>query len=150
MIRQYCQDDLESIADLVEHFASESGCFEIVGGFSRSHFLKTLETLESFLRVWVRDSDGSVVSVLAMLEHDNPYSGKDCLEELFWFSYPSHRGHIENVSLLKAAESYARKTELCYLAMGSMVDFQPPKIDLFYQRRGFHLHQKQYFLAINS
>ncbi|MBR8827169.1 MAG: hypothetical protein DSM107014_04560 [Gomphosphaeria aponina SAG 52.96 = DSM 107014] len=76
MIRQYSQEDLSQIADLVECFANESGCFEIVGGFSRSHFLDTLFSCEGFLRIWVRDCDDMIVSALAMVKNINPYSGK--------------------------------------------------------------------------
>ena len=39
MIRQYCQEDLPGIADLIECFATESGYGDIVGSFSRPYFL---------------------------------------------------------------------------------------------------------------
>lgn len=148
MIRKYCQEDLSGIADLVDCFATESGCFDVVGGFSRSHFLNTLESLEPFLRIWVRDSGEIIASALAMVEHINPYSGKNCLEELFWFSRPEYRGNIENVKLLKAAEEYAKNHQVFYMAMVNMVEFYPSRIELFYEKRGFKLHQKQYFRAL--
>lgn len=148
MIRQYSQEDLPQIADLVESFAKESGCFEIVGGFSRPHFLDTLKSYEAFLRIWVRDCDGIVVSALAMVENINPYSGENCLEELFWYSLPEYRGYLQNIKLLKFAEDYAKNNQIFYMAMVSMVSFHPPKIELFYEKRGFKLHQRQYFRDI--
>lgn len=148
MIRQYCQEDLPGIADLIECFATESGCFDVVGGFSRSHFLNTLESLKTWLRIWVRDSNKIITSALAMVEQTNPYSGEKGLEELFWFSRPEYRGNSENVKLLKAAEDYAKNHQVFYMAMVSMVEFHPPKIEIFYEKRGFKLHQKQYFRAL--
>lgn len=149
MIRQYTKKDLLAITDLVECFANESGCFEVVGGFSRSHFINSLKLLESFLRIWLRDCDGIIVSALAMVEHTNPYSGKKCLEELFWFSHPDYRGSLENVKLLKNAENYAQNNSIFYMTMGSMVEFSPRKIDALYKKQGFKLHQKQYFREIS-
>lgn len=148
MIRQYCQEDLPGIADLVECFATESGCFEAVGGFSRAHFLSTLESLKTWLQIWVRDSNKIIISALAMVEQTNPYSGEKGLEELFWFSRPEYRGSIENVKLLKAAENYAKENQVFYMAMGSMVGFHPPKIEFFYEKRGLKLHQKHYICPI--
>lgn len=145
MIRQYTEDDLSAITDLVECFATESGCFEIVGGFSRSHFLEILQSLTSFLRIWMVEKDGLIVSALAMIEQPNIYSGKKSLEELFWFSRPDYRGNLENIKLLQIAEVYAKNNGIMYVAMGNMVDFQPPKIENFYKKRGFKLHQKHYF-----
>lgn len=150
MIRNYSPEDLSGIADLVECFANESGCFDVVGGFSRVHFLSTLKDWESALRIWVRECNDMIVSALAMVEHTNPYSGKNSLEELFWYSRPAYRSHIDNVKLLKLAESYAKDHGVFYMAMVSMAEFHPPKIDFFYDKRGFKLHQKQYFRNINN
>ncbi len=150
MIRQYCQEDLPGIADLVECFATESGYGDVVGDFSRPYFLRTLESLEEWLRIWVVDSNKTIISALAMVEQPNLYSGRKGLEELFWFSRPEYRGNIENVKLLKAAENYAKDNQVFYITMGSMVGFHPPKIELFYEKRGFKLQQKHHILTISS
>lgn len=148
MIRQYSPEDLPQIADLIECFANESGCTKVIGGFSRLDFLETLQSCADFVRIWVRDCDSLIVSVLAMVENINLYSGKKGLEELFWYSLPEYRGYVQNLKLLKAAEDYAKENRLFYMTMGSMVDFHPPKIEIFYGKRGFKLHQKQYFRQI--
>lgn len=148
MIRQYCEEDLSDIADLVECFEEEHGCFKVVGGFSRSHFLKALKSMEPLLKIWVRESEEKVVSALAMVEFVNPYSGKKGFEELFWFSLPEYRGNHENTQLLDMAEIYAVENKICYMAMSLMEGRSSIKIETLYKRHEFFLHQKQYFRPI--
>ena len=150
MIREYRNEDLDSIADLVEYFNAESECFKMVGGFSRSHFLDMLGLLSPFLRIWVRESTQEIVSALAMVEQDNLYSGEKGLDELFWFSVPESRGSLENVKLLKAAKNYAKNSGIAYLTMGAMEGFYFSKIGSFYKRMGFHLHQNQYICDLRN
>jgi len=148
-IRYFQDSDIPDLVKLVEEFQLEYGCLDPVGGINSVTFLEQLNFIKEFLRVWVVADKNNIIAALAMVEFLNPFSGLKALEELFWFSLPIIRSS-NNLLIVRHMEDYAQAEGVQYIAMSSMQGINTDKMHKFYTRRGFRLHQRQYFKTLKG
>ncbi len=148
-IRFAKRNDIKGLIDLLIDFNSEFECFELVGGIDNDVVQERLLSIWDMLKIWVCTDNWRIVSALAMVEFLNPFSGRKALEELFWYALPEIRGEKE-CSLFDYMEEYAIESGYKYIAMSSMNTSHVDILKKFYTKRGFKLHQFQYFKQIKG
>jgi hypothetical protein len=148
-IRLAKKDDINKLIEILNAFNNEFDCLQPVGGIEEKIISDRLLSIWEILKIWVCTDNDRILSALAMLEFLNPFSGQKAFEELFWYALPEVRGN-KRCSLFDHMEKYALKKGVKYIAMSSINGVNSEKMKSFYLKKGFKLHQLQYFKQIQG
>lgn len=140
--------DHDGILALLQNFGDETKCFEAVGGLDPTTLAQAFLAMQSALQIWIVEDNKTIVAALGMIEVTNPFSGLKGLEEFFWYSLPQYRGCPQTLTLISRAEDYAHHHNIRYVTMTSMTEITSPRVERYFESRGFTLRQRQYIYTL--
>jgi GNAT superfamily N-acetyltransferase len=98
--------------------------------------------------ILISESKGSVTGFIIVAITENLCSSILTACELAWYVKPCSRGGRDGVSLLKAAESYAKISGCAKMSMVFMESSMPESIKLIYDKLGYNLKETRYERAL--
>lgn len=133
-IRRATEQDFDGMADMSEHFLSATpyGTLLDASPDTLVSFMRSLAGLET-AAMWVAESDGRLVGMVAGWVFQHPFSGQPIASELVWWVEPEARGTV-GIRLLDAFETWAKKRGATGI---QMIAPESSSIGALYERRGY-------------
>jgi hypothetical protein len=98
--------------------------------------------------ILISESKGSVTGFIIVAITENLCSPSLTACELAWYVKPCSRGGRGGISLLKAAESYAKISGCTKMSMVFMESSMPESVKLIYDKLGYSLTESRYERAL--